>query len=44
MLDHKTSLNKLKKTKIIPEIFCKYNRMKPVIDSICEMLTTEQAN
>ena len=34
MLDHKTSLNKLKKTKIMPEIFCKHNIMKPVIDKI----------
>ena len=33
MLDHITSLNKLKKTKIMPEIFCKYNGMKPVIDN-----------
>ena len=32
MLDHKTSLNKLKKIKIMTEIFCKHNGMKPVID------------
>ena len=34
MLGHKQSLNKLKKTEIIPSIFSDHNSMKPEISNI----------